>query len=88
MGNESSKRINQNRLAWSKVVDDVHQVCSAFSEALVVGSTLPVDLQPLVPIRVIRSGGSGGDVGHNRVMKQKMLSPTALATAGWSADQD
>ena len=27
MGNESSKRVNQNRLAWSKVVDNIHQVC-------------------------------------------------------------
>ena len=88
MGNESSKRVNQNRLAWSKVVDDVNQLCSAFSDAPVVGSTLLVDIQSLLPIRIIRSGGSCGDVGHNRVVMQKMLSPTALSTAGWSADQN
>ena len=88
VGNKATEGINQNRLPGSQAVDHAYQLCPTFRNAPMVGPPLPVGLQTLLPITVIRPGGRRGDVGDNGVVFQQVLSPAALATAGWSTHQD
>ena len=88
MSDESTKGINQYRLPRSQVVDDIHQLGSGFRHTPVVGSSLAVGLQSYLPVTVIRPVGRRGDVGHNRVVMQEMLSPPALSAAGRAAHEN
>ena len=88
MGYKTSERIDQNRLTGNQGRYGLHQFSTGFSNSPVLGPTLSMCIETLLPVKVIRTGGCRCDVGDDGVVVQKMLSPPALAAAGWAADQD